>query len=324
VKVQPEVEQAFGADNHLGETPVWSELEQALWWVNCEQPAEILRWSPQTGEHRRWPMPRRVGGFVLKASGGLLVALADGLYDFTPETGDLTLRLPSPLPDHVKLHECQCDRQGRFWIGAFDHHFPADRAAAGGAYFRLDGDRLTPVIEGIAVANGLAFSPDGRTLYAHRSPTRDVDAFDLDPATGTLSNRRTFLTLEPGLGFVDGATVDEDGGYWLAVVGAGLLRRYAPDGALDLEIDLPFSNPTKPAFGGADLATLYVTSTQLKLSADARSAANGGLFSLRPGRRGVADTPFDDIISPGRPFGPRTVQEALNAHPLLQYVHAFL
>ena len=109
-------------------------------------------------------MPQRIGGFVPKASGGLLVALADGLYDFEPVSGAMNLRVPSPLPPHVKLHECHCDRQGRFWIGAYDHDFPANRAAKGASIFRLDGDRLTPVIEGIAVANGLAFSPDGRFL----------------------------------------------------------------------------------------------------------------------------------------------------------------
>lgn len=288
------VERVLDANNHLGETPVWSVSDQALWWVNCEQPAEIHRWSPETGAHDIWPMPRRVGGFVHKAAGGLLVALSDGLYDFTPGSGDLTLRVASPLPDHVGLHECQCDRQGRFWVGGFDHHYPADRSASEGGYFRLDGDVLVPVVTGIAVANGLAVSPDGRTLYAHPSPRREVEAFDLDPDTGALSNPRTFLTLEPGFGFIDGATVDTEGGYWLAVVAAGALRRYTSQGALDLEIMLPFSNPTKPAFGGPDMKTLYVTSTRLRIGPDgATSEANGGLFALRPGHTGVPDTLFD-------------------------------
>ena len=286
-----EVIRAFDADNHLGETPVWSVADQALWWVNCEQPAEIHRWSPETGAHDIWPMPRRTGGFVFKASGGLLVALSDGLYDFDPGSGTLSLRVASPLPAQVGLHECQCARQGRLWTGGFDHHYPADRSASDAGYFRLDGDRLVSAVEGVAVANGLAISPDGRTLYAHPSPKREVDAFDLDPATGRLSNRRTFLTLEPGFGFVDGATVDTDGGYWLAVVGAGVLRRYTPDGALDLEIPLPFSNPTKPAFGGPDMRTLYITSTRLRIGEEGIQA-NGGIFALRPGYTGVPDTHF--------------------------------
>ena len=288
-----EVTRVVDADNYLGETPVWSAADDALWWINCEQPAEIHRWVPASGRHDRWPMPKRVGGIVEKASGGLLVALLDGVYDFDPETGGLALRAASPLPDHVKLHECQCDRQGRFWIGAFDHHFPADREAAGGSYFRLDGDTLTPVVGGISVANGLAFSPDGTTLYAGDSAKRRVDAYDLDTATGAIRNERPFVSLELGPFHVDGATVDAAGGYWLALFGGSALHRYHANGTLDRAIALPFSNPTKPVFGGPDLATLYVTSTKLPSNRDTPGFdANGGLFALTPGERGVLDSPF--------------------------------
>jgi L-arabinonolactonase len=288
---------ALDANNYLGETPIWSPDDQALWWINCEHPAELHRWSPQTGDHRVWPMPQRIGGFVHKPGGSLLVALAQGLYDFDIATGELALRIASPLPEHVKLHECHCDRQGRFWIGAFDHHFPNDRAAMGGCYFRLDGNTLTPVIANIAVANGLAFSPDGRTMYASDSASRKVEAFDLDPATGALSGRRRFLALEDSCrGHIDGATVDAEGGYWLAVVGIAELRRYLPDGSLDRIVKLPFSNPTKPAFGGPDMATLYVTSTKMQINPDAPGfAANGGLFALQPGEYGIPET----LLAPG-------------------------
>ncbi|MCB2076900.1 MAG: SMP-30/gluconolactonase/LRE family protein [Novosphingobium sp.] len=288
-----EVRIAIDAGNYLGETPIWSAPEQSLWWVNCEKPAQLHRWHRESGRHDSWPMPQRIGGFVHKAGGGLLVALADGLHDFDQDTGTLTLRVPSPFPPQVKLHECHCDRQGRFWIGGYDHDFPTNREASGAAICRLDGDRLTPVIEGIAVANALAFSPDGRTMYVSDSPKRRVDAFDLDPETGELSNRRTFLALKNGEGFVDGATVDSEGGYWLANVGAGALRRYLPDGTLDRIVHLPFSNPTKPAFGGPDLKTLYVTSTQMQMQAFVEpTMANGPVFELTPGETGVPEVPF--------------------------------
>lgn len=288
-----EVRIAFDAGNHLGETPIWSGAEQALWWVNCEDEAELHRWHPESGEHRVWPMPRRIGGFVPKANGGLLVALADGLYDFDPASGDLTLRAPSPFPTHVNLHECHCDRQGRFWIGGYDTRYPADRSATDAAYCRLDGDRLTKVITGVTVANGLAFSPDGTKMYAVTSPTTLVERFDLDPATGAISNRRPLIQLRAGEGFADGATVDSEGGYWLANVAAGALRRYRPDGTLDRIVQLPFSNPTKPAFGGPDLATLFVTSTQLAIPAVMKpTAPNGPIYALEPGERGVPEVPF--------------------------------
>jgi L-arabinonolactonase len=289
-----EVKLALDAQNHLGESPLWSAQDQALWWVNCEQPPELHRWQPESGMHHVWPMPQRIGGFVHKAAGGLLLALADGVYDFDLDSEALTLRAPSPLPPHVKLHECGCDRQGRFWVGSFDHHFPTDRDAAGGVWFRLDGNVLTPVIEGVSVSNGLAFSPDGRTLYCANTPSRNVEAFDLQPETGDLSNRRLFLTLAPGDGHIDGATVDAEGGYWLAVVARGTVRRYRPDGTLDQTITLPCSNPTKPAFGGTDMQTMYVTSTKMVIKVEAPGGAtNGGLFFTRPGFTGISDAVFE-------------------------------
>ena len=290
-----DVTMAFDADNHLGETPVWSVQDQALWWVNCEKPPRIHRWHPETGAHDQWDMPKRVGGFVHKADGTLLVALADGVYDFDTNTGVLELRAASRLPPQVKLHECMCDRQGRFWVGAYDHDFPTNTRAKGGSWFRLDGNELVPVIEGIAVANGLAFSPDGRTVYLSDSPTRSVQAWDLDPASGAVANPRTFIQLVEGEGFVDGAAVDNEGGYWLANVAAGRLRRYRPDGSIDRIVELPFSNPTKPAFGGPDLKTLYVTSTKLEMPAFKQTTMpNGPLYCLRPGETGIAETPLRD------------------------------
>jgi len=288
-----QVRVAFDAGNYLGETPQWSPAEQALWWVNCEHPAELHRWHPESGDHRVWPMPMRIGGFVLGTGGVAVVALTDGLYAFDADSGALDLRVRSPFPPQVKLHETACDRQGRLWIGGYDHDFPANREAGGAAICRLEGDQLVPAIEGIAVANALAFSPDGGTLYVANSPRRTVEAFDLDPASGAVANRRTFIALKEGEGFVDGATVDAAGGYWLANVAAGALRRYLPDGTLDRIMALPFSNPTKPAFGGPDMATLFVTSTQMAMACFSEpTLPNGAVFALEPGETGVPETPF--------------------------------
>lgn len=282
---------AFDADNYLGETPLWSVAEQALYWVNCEQPPEIHRWCPSTGTHKVWSMPARVGGLVLKAAGELLVVLADGIYDFATASGNLDQRIASPLPSHVALHECQCDRQGRLWVGAYDHHFnPQNRDAKDGAIFRLDGGVLTPVIRGISVANAMAFSPEGDTLYIADSPTRTVMAYDLDIATGAASKPRTFCRLGEGEGFIDGATVDSAGGFWLAAVGSGTLRRYLPDGSLDQVVSLPVSNPTKPAFGGPNLDTLYVPTTRLPIGPNSEN--NGAIYALQTGLTGLPEPLF--------------------------------
>lgn len=286
--VTPEFSLALNPGNYLGESPLWQPRENALYWINCENPPEIHRWAPAEDTHTSWAMDQRVGGIALAAGGGLVVALSDGIYDFNTATEALTLRVRSPLARNVSLHECQCDRQGRLWVGSYDHTFTLEnRNPQGGAIFRLDGDTLVPVIDKISIANGMAFSPRGNTLYVSDSPTRTVEAFDLDPATGEVCNRRLFLRLAEGEGFVDGATVDTLGGYWLAAVGAGTVRRYFPNGHLDRVIPLPVSNPTKPAFGGTGLETLFVTTTRLNTGAG--SDANGGIYAIRPGERGIAE-----------------------------------
>jgi sugar lactone lactonase YvrE len=239
-------------------------------------------------------MPERNGGFVFKASGGALVVLASGLFDFDFATGALTRRLSSPLPEHVALHECACDRAGRFWVGSINRRVGegGNFTPGGGKFFRLDGDRLTSVVEDITCANGLAFSPDGRRLYLTDSPTGRCEVWDLDPATGEASNRRTFFELSPGEGFVDGATVDAEGGYWATIVYGGALRRYTPDGKLDVEVRLPFENPTKVAFGGEGLDTLYVTTTAEALGDLKVSKLNGGVFAFKPGVAGCPEPLF--------------------------------
>lgn len=295
--ITPQFTRITDLTNTVGETPVWSVADQALTWINCEEEPEILRWHAATGAVQRWPMPERVGGFVFKQSGGALVVLANGLHDFDFATGKLTPRLASPLAPPVALHECGCDRQGRFWVGAIDKRVGPDNPFPGGAkVFRLDGDELVPMIEGYSCANGLAFSPDGRTLYTSDSTTQRCDRYALDPATGDISERETFF--QPDAGFVDGAAVDAEGGYWATLVYAGKLRRYLPDGTPDIEVVLPFANPTKVAFGGKDMRTLFITSTAQGFS-DEVNPLDGGLFAFETEVAGRPDTMFAGMTNKG-------------------------
>jgi L-arabinonolactonase len=288
----PELELVYAAGNYIGETPVWSEAEQALYWINCENPPALHWLRPQTGEYRSWPMPQRIGGMVLKQSGGVLVALADGLYDFDIATTNLVLRMASPMPANVALHETQCDREGRLWVGGIDLNATnPDALPRGASLFRLDDGGLTPLVSGITCSNGLAFSVDGRTLYHTDTPTGTVMQWDLDQATGNISRPRKFFQLARTGAWVDGATVDAEGGYWASLVFGGSLQRYSADGALDLEVPLPFSNPTKLAFGGPDFDTIYITTTRLELfGPNSGSEILGNIYAFKPGIKGLADT----------------------------------
>lgn len=291
--ISPKVERIGDVMNHLGETPVWSEKEQALYWINVEHDPEILRWDSASGDIRRWTMPQRNGGFVLKEQGGALVVLADGLYDFDFATGELSLRVQSPLAEPVALHECVCDPTGRFWVGSMNQTIGAGNPFPGGAsLFRLEGDELVRAFDGVSCANGLAFSPDGRTLYFSDSTTQRCDKYALDPETGELGPRQTFFELGEGEGFVDGATVDSEGAYWCPLVYVGKLRRYLPDGSIDIEVDLPFDNPTKVAFGGKDMRTLFVTTLVTKVDGADSTDLDGGLFAFTVDVPGLPDPLF--------------------------------
>ena len=286
----PAVTRIGTGEDTIGETPVWRPEENALYWIDCDGPPRLQRWQADTGAFTAWPMPQRMGGFVFKAGGGVLVTLADGLYDFDLETSALALRVPSPLGDGVSLHECACDPVGRFWVGSIDHRVsPANLHPGGAKLFRLDGDELVPVIEDISCANGLAFSPAGDALYLSDSTTMRCDRYALDPATGMLGERTTFFELGAEDGFVDGATVDAEGGYWASLVYAGKLRRYRPDGTPDRELRLPFANPTKLAFGGPDMTSAYVTTIRHGLDGRQASPLDGGLFVIETDVVGRAD-----------------------------------
>jgi sugar lactone lactonase YvrE len=213
-------------------------------------------------------------------------------------TGAMAKRVASPLT-LAALHECHCDRQGRFWVGSIDHRIgKPDMLPGGGSLFRLDGSKLTEILKGISCSNGLAFGPDGKSMYHTDSPTGIINAWDLDPSTGQISRERELFRLKGERGFCDGATVDTEGGYWATIVFGSKLRRYLPDGTLDLEVELPFDAPTKLAFGGPDLDTLYITTTRLTLPESLTKAMPrgpglellGGVFSFKPGVKGVAES----------------------------------
>ena len=286
---------AIDANDYLGETPIWSVPEQALYWINVENPPRLSRFDPLTKSRRDWPMPQRLGGVVFTHAGAAIVALARGLYDLDLSTGDLTLRAPSPLPEHVSLHECRCDRQGRLWVGAINHRLrETPELPGGGMLFRLEVDRLVPEVSGLNCANGLAFSPDGTRLYLTDSPKRSVESWRIG-TDGRLSDRRLFCTIAPGEGYVDGATVDSGGSYWATLVYGSALRCYDEDGAITAHIRLPFGNPTNVAFGGPDLRTLYITTCKL-MPRDGGplpgSSLLGGVYSMRTVVAGIAEPLF--------------------------------
>lgn len=266
----------------LGESPFWHPGEGALYWVDIPGRA-LHRWAPAAGgaasRHRRWDLPSEPGSVAPLPGGRLLVAMRDGLFRFDPGQGTRE-RLAAPPYDPAleRFNDGRADPQGRFWVGTLYEPRQPPRAAL----YRWDGARLERVAGGVTVSNGLAFAPDGRTLYWADTTAHRIDALDFDGQDGSLSNRRPFAQFRtreqceaagrPYGGRPDGAAVDAEGFYWVAMYEGGRLLRLAHDGSVLQELPLPLRCPTMPCFGGADLRTLYVTSARAKRPAEELAA----------------------------------------------------
>jgi sugar lactone lactonase YvrE len=278
----------------LGECPLWSDLDERLYWVDIEGEA-IHRYDPATNVDEQRAVPGRPGSIALTADAGrLLVALEQGLAFFDWKTGSCERWvLLEPEGTGNRLNDGRCDPAGRFWVGSmFD---PSSARRSTGLLHRVspDGDAVT-VRSAIGVPNGLAFSPDGATMYFADTHRETVWAYDYDPASGDAVNERVFLDFGDLPGRPDGACVDEDGCYWIACVYGWAVLRVTPDGAIDRRIELPVEKPTMPAFGGPGLATLFVTSIGQGGSRPSAPGQRdpGGLFAIETGVRGLAEPRF--------------------------------
>ncbi|AWL07875.1 gluconolactonase [Massilia oculi] len=295
-----EMEIVAGVHCATGESPMWHAGEQAWYWVDI--PARhIWRLDHASGELRRWLAPEMVACIAASSSsgGGLVAGMETGIFqlDLHDDGSVGASRLAAPpvseLGEGMRFNDGRCDRQGRFWSGTMFMDMGAARAV-GGLYRYSHREGLHgPVVSNMLTQNGLAWSPDGKTMYLSDShpQRRMVWAFDYDVDTGLPHDQRVFLDLNGQKGRPDGAAVDADGCYWTCANDGGVVQRYTQAGKLDREIELPMAKPSMCAFGGPDLDLLLVTSI------DPAGAANpggdaGAVVLLRPGVKGVAETPF--------------------------------
>ena len=280
---------AFRSRDRLGEAPVWCIEEQALYWVDIQQPA-LQRWHPATGEHKVWQMPSEIGSYALRESGGAVVALGTGLAWLDLSSGDVT-PIVDPEADMVenRFNDGKCDRQGRFWAGTM--HLKKRGPLA--ALYRLDPDAIVyKMRDRVSVSNGLGWSLDNRTMYYTDSPTGNIYAYDFDPDMGKISNERIFAHTDNG--FPDGLTVDGEGYVWSAKWDGWRIVRYAPDGSIDREIKMPVQRPTSCMFGGPELRHLFVTSATINLT-EAELAAQplaGSVFVIETDVAGLPEPRF--------------------------------
>jgi sugar lactone lactonase YvrE len=260
----PDVRVAVASPSLLGESPMWHPREQVLYW--CDIPGKRLnRFAPSHGELVHWDFPCEPASLAPCLDGRLIIAMRDGLWRFDTASGERERLAEPPYdPTRERFNDGKCDPQGRFWVGTI--YEPRDLALAA-LYVYQDGE-LTRMAEGITVSNGLAWSPDGRTMYWSDTKAHTIYALDVDPSSGALSNRRVFARFplkQPGQdlatygGRPDGAAVDAEGCYWVAMFEGQRLLRLSPQGEVLRDVVLPVRCATMPCFGDADLRTIYVT-----------------------------------------------------------------
>ncbi|WP_322014816.1 SMP-30/gluconolactonase/LRE family protein [Paraburkholderia sp. J12] len=305
VPVRP-LEAQAARRSSVGECPVWRAQENALYWEDI--PAQTLvRYALATGRRTEWRLPERIGCYAFAREGKVLAALETGLFALTlhePAVSDAGVaqapvdvrRLATVAHEaqRMRFNDGRCDRQGRFWAGTMVQDASVPRPA-GKLYRYTAGNGLSaPVVEGLYTQNGLAWSPDGRTMYlsdSHAS-SRLIWAFDYDLDEGLPTQRRVFADLHDYAGRPDGAAVDADGCYWICANDAGLLLRFTPGGKLDRRVTVPVSKPSMCAFGGPALDMLFVTTICPPQVGD----GDGLVFVLETGVRGLPEPEFDGTL----------------------------
>jgi sugar lactone lactonase YvrE len=269
----------------LGEGPVWVERDRALWFVDIKK-HQVHRFDPAAGERSSWTAPEQVG-FVFPAErGGFVAGLQSGLYHFDERTGvfDLIVKVEEDKPDN-RLNDGAVDPSGRLWFGTMDNN----EKAKSGAFYCFAGGKVKPTgLDGIAITNGPAVSPDGRILYFVDTLKGTIEAADI-AGDGALSGRRLFAKIDPKHGHPDGPTIDGEGCLWISLYAGWEARRYSPAGELIGRVRFPVANITKIAFDGDDLRTAYATTARqlLKPEEIAKQPQIGDLFAFQADVPGV-------------------------------------
>ncbi len=284
-----QVEVVLDAAAVIGESPLWSPDEAALYFIDVKAPA-LFRLHVPSERCNRWNVTSDLGAFTLLPDfSGALVALRSGLERLNFTTGTLVPVASAPFdPALFRFNEGGCDAAGRFWVGVmFDPADPASPPRRGSLHSYTTAEGLQPASDAAELYNGMAWSADGGRMFLSHSNRREIHSFGY--RDGTLGPKTLFATIPGADGVPDGAALDTQGGYWCALHGGGRLRRFHPDGTVDRDIALPVSQPTMCTFAGSDLDELYVTSATDKLTPAQRreEPLAGALLRLRPGERGV-------------------------------------
>lgn len=282
----------------VGESPLWHAEQSAWYWVDI--PAKtIWKLNARNGHLTSWLTTEMVACIALKQDGDFIAGMESGIFNLHlgegPRALQSRLATPAELAESgtgMRFNDGRCDRQGRFWSGTMFMDMAAAKAIGNLYRYTPDLGLSAPVINNLLTQNGLAWSPDGKTMYLSDShpASQTIWAFDYDVAEGMPHRRRVFVDMKPMAGRPDGAAMDVDGCYWICGNDGACLLRFTPAGKLDRTIALPMNKPAMCTFGGPDMSTLLVSSIGAGKAEHDQWA--GSLVLVRPGVEGVAETRF--------------------------------
>jgi len=264
----------YNAKATLGEGPAWDAKAQLLYWIDILEKRVYADGKPII------QLEDYVGCVAPRKGGGLILAQRFGFWTFDPATAKLvTYASPKGEPSNNRFNDGKCDSHGRFVAGTMDH---SEQETSGSLYSLSVDGRIKKLLKEVRISNGIAWSPDSKTMYFIDTPTREVKAFDYDIETGQIANPRVIITFPDTFGFPDGMTSDINGNLWIAMWGGARVTQWSPKGVLLEQFGVPALNVTSCVFGGPDMNELFITSARVGMDAAAlkKYPQAGGVFQL--------------------------------------------
>jgi sugar lactone lactonase YvrE len=286
-----EIQTAVKANAELGEGPIWNADKQCLYWIDILA-NKLHIYEPETQQNRTIDVGQPIGTVVPRTSGGVIVALRDGIACLDLFSEELTFlsEIEREITDN-RFNDGKCDPAGRFWAGTMNF----DSTTISGTLYCMDADlTVTPKVSSVTISNGLAWSPDHKKMYYIDTPTRKVVAYDYDINNGHIQNPTTVIENDSE-GHMDGMAIDEKGMLWIALWGGSAVKRFNPQNGELLEtIELRVTQVTACAFGGKDLDELYITTAATGLDGEALSQQPlaGSLFRVKTSVKGLPSYAF--------------------------------